>query len=468
MCKISIYFLNKRGYHKIILDLLYKNSSDVKVLKFGGTSVGSVANIKRVKAIVADNEKKIVVLSAMSGTTNTLVEISEFLKLKQSKKALNLIEKLHNKYTSVLDDLIVASELKQHTGNYINTVFDFLKESTTANYTQLLHNKIVAQGELLSTHIFTNYLQQEGVNVRLLSALDFMRIDKQEEPDDFYIKQSLFRILNEALPADVYVTQGFICLDAFGNISNLQRGGSDYTATIIGAVTDADEVEIWTDIDGLHNNDPRFVEHTHAISNLSFDEAAELAYFGAKILHPQTVMPARKANIPVRLKNTMKPEALGTLITSNVSEEGIKAIAAKDRITAIKIKSARMLLAHGFLKKVFEIFEKYETAIDMITTSEIAVSLTIDDDKNLVAIAEELSKFSTVEIDTQQSIVCLVGNSIVKHKETHRLFKVLQDISVRMISYGGSNNNISLLVNTKDKTKALKRLHNYIFNLVTT
>ena len=275
-----------------------------------------------------------------------------------------------------------------------------------------------------------------------------MRIDKANEPDDFYIKQNLQRIIGEALPAEIYITQGFICLDAYGNVANLQRGGSDYTATIIGAVVEADEVQIWTDIDGMHNNDPRFVENTHAISNLSFDEAAELAYFGAKILHPQTVMPAREANIPVRLKNTMDPESYGTLISQETDGDGIKAIAAKDNITAIKIKSARMLLAHGFLKKVFEIFEKYETSIDMITTSEVAVSLTIDNDKNLEAIIEELEKFSLVEVDNQQSIICLVGHSVVKHHETHRLFKVLQDISVRMISYGGSNNNISLLVNT--------------------
>jgi len=314
--------------------------------------------------------------------------------------------------------------------------------------------------------MFTKYLIQEGINARLLPALDFMRIDKANEPDDFYIKQNLQRIIGEALPAEIYITQGFICLDAHGNVANLQRGGSDYTATIIGAVVEADEVQIWTDIDGMHNNDPRFVKNTHAISNLSFDEAAELAYFGAKILHPQTVMPAREANIPVRLKNTEDPESDGTLISKQWEGEGIKAIAAKDNITAIKIKSARMLLAHGFLKKVFEIFEKYETSIDMITTSEIAVSLTIDNDKNLDAIVEELEKFSLVEVDNQQSIICLVGHSVVKHHETHRLFQVLQDISVRMISYGGSNNNISLLVSKKDKISTWQHLNKYVFEFV--
>ena len=439
----------------------------MKVLKFGGTSVGSIENIKRVKEIIADNEKKIVVLSAMSGTTNALVIIDDLIKNKNSEEALQNIEKLHDKYKVVLNDLLQDDALKQDVEIYVATVFNFLKICASEKHSQLLYNKIVAQGELLSTYIFTAYLNQEGMNAVLLPALEFMRIDKTNDPDDFYIKQNLHRIIREAAPSDIYITQGFICLDAFGNIANLQRGGSDYTATIIGAAVNAEEVQIWTDIDGMHNNDPRFVENTHAISNLSFDEAAELAYFGAKILHPQTVMPAREANIPVRLKNTMDPASYGTLISIDFKGEGIKAIAAKDNITAIKIKSARMLLAHGFLKKVFEIFEKYETSIDMITTSEVAVSLTIDDDKNLDSILEELEKFSTVEIDKQQSIICLVGHLVVRHHETHRLFKVLQDISVRMISYGGSNNNISLLVNTNDKITALKCLNSYIFDVVT-
>ncbi len=435
----------------------------MKVLKFGGTSVGSIKNMQRVKELITDNGKKIVVLSAMSGTTNALVEISDCIKKGELDCATQNIEELYSKYNSVIDELIESSSIKQEVGNYIDKIFDFIRECASEKHSILLYNKLVAQGELLSTFIFTKYLNQEGVNARLLPALEFMRIDKANEPDEFYIKQNLQRIINESLPADIYITQGFICLDAYGNIANLQRGGSDYTATIIGAVIDAFEVQIWTDIDGMHNNDPRFVENTHAISNLSFDEAAELAYFGAKILHPQTVMPAREANIPVRLKNTMDPESYGTLITSDIDGDGIKAIAAKDGITAIKVKSARMLLAHGFLKKVFEIFEKYETSIDMITTSEIAVSLTIDNDKNLVAIQEELEKFSTVEIDDNQSIICLVGHSVVKHNDTHRLFQVLQDIPVRMISYGGSNNNISLLVNTKDKITALKHLNKYVF-----
>jgi len=439
----------------------------MKVLKFGGTSVGSIENIKRVKEIITSDGEKIVVLSAMSGTTNALVEISENLKNRNVLKASESIVILQEKYKQVLNELFENIKLKQDVAYYIGQIFDFLKECTLEEYSELLYNKIVSRGELLSTYIFTKYLNQEGVNAQLLPALEFMRIDKVNDPDEFYIQQNLQRVINEVLPAKIYITQGFICLNAFGKIANLQRGGSDYTATIIGAVVKAEEVQIWTDIDGMHNNDPRFVENTHAISNLSFDEAAELAYFGAKILHPQTVMPAREANIPVRLKNTLDPESYGTLISKNFKGEGIKAIAAKDGITAIKIKSARMLLAHGFLKKVFEIFEKYETPIDMITTSEIAVSLTIDNDKNLNDIVEELEKFSTVEVDNQQSIICLVGHLVVRHHQTHRLFKVLKDISVRMISYGGSNNNISLLVNTNDKITALKHLNSYVFDFAT-
>lgn len=434
------------------------------VLKFGGTSVGSVKNMTNVKNIIrGGNRKKIVVLSAMSGTTNILVNISENIKNDEGEIALTSIEILYQKYQVTADELLNKSELKQEVGNYINAVFDFLKSCIEKPYSELLYNIIVAQGELLSTYIFSRFLKQEGMNACLLPALDFMRIDRNGEPDNFYINKNLNRVIDEILPADIYITQGFICLDADGDIANLERGGSDYTATIIGSVINADEVQIWTDIDGFHNNDPRCVENTHAISNLSFDEAAELAYFGAKILHPQTVMPVRKFDIPVRLKNTMMPDAHGTLINSEIHGDGIKAIAAKDNITAIKIKSARMLQAHGFLKKVFEIFEKYETSIDMITTSEIAISLTIDDDTFLKSITEELEKFALVEVDQNQSIVCLVGHSIIFHADTHRLFQVLQDVNVRMISYGGSNNNISLLVHMNDKVETLKKVHSYVF-----
>jgi aspartate kinase len=435
----------------------------MKVLKFGGTSVGTIQNIKSVTKIISDGEKKIVVLSAMSGTTNALVEIASCVENKEVEIANKTITNLFKKYREVVNELFENINLKQEVNIYVEAIFKKLTKISSQTYNELLYNTIVAQGELLSTFIFTKYLIQQGIKAQLLPALDFMRIDRLNEPDNFYIQQNLNRIIRNNIPADIYITQGFICLDTDGNIANLQRGGSDYTATIIGAAINAEEVEIWTDIDGMHNNDPRFVENTQAISNLSYEEAAELAYFGARILHPQTVMPARTANIPVRLKYTMCPELPGTLINNNVTDEGIKAIAAKDGITAIKIKSARMLLAYGFLKKVFEIFEKYETPIDMITTSEIAVSLTIDNTTFLDAIIEELEKFSTVEVDENQSIICLVGHSIVNHNKTHKLFNVLHDFSIRMISYGGSENNISLLVNTKDKVKALRNLNDYVF-----
>ncbi len=433
------------------------------VYKFGGTSVGSVVNINHVKDIINTKDQKIVVLSAMSGTTNALVEISRLIEVGEGDVAKAHIKTLHETYTSVVNDLLQNESLRQDVHHYVNTRFEILSDAVDASFSQLLHNEIVANGELLSTYMFSRLLQQEGFKARLLPALDFMRIDSHNEPDNFYIKQNLSRLIESSDAADIYITQGFICLDAEGQITNLQRGGSDYTATIIGAAIEADEVQIWTDIDGFHNNDPRYVNDTQALSHLSYDEAAELAYFGAKILHPQTVMPVRNLDIPLRLKNTMAPQAHGTLITNKVHGEGIKAIAAKDGITAIKIKSVRMLLAHGFLKKVFEVFERYETSIDMITTSEIAVSLTIDNTTHLQAITEELEQFATVDIDDYMSIVCLVGNHIIYHPDTPELFQVLQDVNVRMIAYGGSNNNISLLVNTSDKLETLQKLQRYVF-----
>lgn len=433
------------------------------VLKFGGTSVGSIENMNNVRSIINDGTQKIVVLSAMSGTTNALVEISEQLKAGDRDNALELIEELLVKYAQVVEDLLQNQQLKEEVSKYVLSVYETLIEQTKSKYNDLVHNTIVAQGELLSTFIFSRFLIQEGINAVLLPALDFMRVDQQHEPDSFYIQQNLNRILDDNQQADIYITQGFICLDVQGQISNLQRGGSDYTASIIGAAIQAEEVQIWTDIDGFHNNDPRYVENTTAIQKISFDEAAELAYFGAKILHPQTVMPVRDLNIPVRLKNTMVPDAYGTLITQQVHGEGIKAIAAKDGIYAIKIKSARMLQAHGFLKKVFEVFEKFQTPIDMVTTSEIAVSLTIDDATHLDAIVNELEQIASVEVDEGMSIVCLVGNNIIYHQDTPQLFKILQDVTVRMIAYGGSNNNISLLINTEYKRNTLQKLQSYVF-----
>jgi aspartate kinase len=439
----------------------------MKVLKFGGTSVGSIDNIANVKNIINDGEQKIVVLSAMSGTTNQLVAIANDIKENASNEAIDKVNKLHNTYFETIDKLILNSDLNTDVKAYVSDIFNLLVECTYKRYSIVLENKIVAQGELISTYMVNAYLNQEGIRSALLPALGFMRIDSAKEPNMEYIKTHFEKVFNAADESDIYITQGFICLDDNDEISNLQRGGSDYTATIIGAAIKADEVQIWTDIDGMHNNDPRYVENTNPISNLSFDEAAELAYFGAKILHPQTVTPVREDSIPVRLKNTMDPEAYGTLISDETSENGVKAIAAKDNIIAIKIKSGRMLQAHGFLKKVFEIFEVYETSIDMITTSEVAVSLTIDDDKNLDKILPELEAFSTVEVDKNQSIVCLVGHSIVNHQETYKLFQILQDVKIRMISYGGSRNNISLLISSKDKINTLQKLNDYLFELVT-
>ncbi|MEL0651992.1 aspartate kinase [Algibacter sp. TI.3.09] len=439
----------------------------MKVLKFGGTSVGSVENMLNVKSIINDGAKKVVVLSAMSGTTNQLVAIASDIENNTANEAVDKINKLHETYFEVIDTLLQNESLNAETKAYVSEVFNFLVECTYKKSSELLNNQIVAQGELMSTFMFNSFLKQEGVSSVLLPALDFMKIDGFKEPDINYIREHLEVVLNNAGPADIYITQGFICLDDSGSVSNLQRGGSDYTATIIGAAIKAEEVQIWTDIDGMHNNDPRYVENTHPISDLSFDEAAELAYFGAKILHPQTVTPVRADSIPVRLKNTMNPEAHGTLISSKTSETGIKAIAAKDNITAIKIKSARMLQAHGFLKKVFEIFETYQTSIDMITTSEVAVSLTIDDDKNLDKILVELDKIASIEVDKNQSIVCLVGHTVVNHQDTFKLFQILQDVKIRMISYGGSNNNISLLIDSSDKINTLQKLNNYLFELVT-
>jgi aspartate kinase len=439
----------------------------MKVLKFGGTSVGSIKNIANVKNIINDGLKKIVVLSAMSGTTNQLLAISNAIKEKAPNDAIDKINNLHELYFKTIDNLISNKDLNSDVKNYVSHIFNFLMACTYKSFSKTLENNIVAQGELLSTYMVNAYLNEQGIRSTVLPALSFMRIDSAKEPNIKYIKEHFETVFKAAADSEIYITQGFICLDDNDEVSNLQRGGSDYTATIIGAAIKAEEVQIWTDIDGMHNNDPRYVENTKPISNLSFDEAAELAYFGAKILHPQTVTPVREDSIPVRLKNTMDPEAYGTLISDETSENGVKAIAAKDGITAIKIKSGRMLQAHGFLRKVFEIFEVYETSIDMITTSEVAVSLTIDDDKNLDKILAELEVFSSVEVDQNQSIVCLVGHSIVNHQDTYKLFQILQDVKIRMISYGGSKNNISLLINSKDKINTLQKLNDYLFELVT-
>lgn len=436
----------------------------MKVLKFGGTSVGSAERMKEVAALVNSNDPKIVVLSAMSGTTNALVEITNYLYKKNHEGALDQILMLEKKYQETVGELYNTEEYKAKGKELIHSHFNYIKSFTQDMFTIYEEKAILAQGELISTALFHFLLQEQGVKSALIPALNFMRVDKDNEPDLFYIKENIQREIAEKKEANVYITQGFICRNSYGEIDNLKRGGSDYTASLVGAGIQAEEIQIWTDIDGMHNNDPRYVENTYPLAHLSFDEAAELAYFGAKILHPSSILPAKLANIPVRVKNTMQPDAEGTLVSSKSGSEGIKAIAAKDSITAVKIKSGRMLLAHGFMRKVFEIFEIYKTSIDMITTSEVAVSLTIDDTQNLTKIVEELQKYGSVEVDHDLSIICIAGNFIAESKGyALKIFDALQTIPIRMISYGGSKHNVSVLINTSDKKAALQALNEKLF-----
>ena len=430
------------------------------VLKFGGTSVGSAERIKKVATLICNDQPKLVVLSAMSGTTNILVDIANNLFKKENEEASKKINELRLQYYEVVSKLYSNRETRETVKELIDTHFDFLQSFTQDSFTIHEEKAVLAQGELISTSLLHYYLQERGVNSFLLPALQFMRIDKDLEPDHYYIKENLNRLLNDNSMQQIFITQGFICRNAFGEIDNLKRGGSDYSASLIGVALEAEEVQIWTDIDGMHNNDPRAVEKTQPIKKLSFDEAAELAYFGAKILHPSSILPAKQANIPVRLKSTLSPESEGTLITADLVGEGVKAIAAKDGIIAIKINSGRMLLAYGFLRKVFELFELYKTPIDMITTSEVAVSVTIDDSSHLHKIQAELEKYGTVEVDIDQTIICVVGDFIKNEKGIAAdILNKMRDIPIRMISYGGSNHNISFLINTTDKVNALRSLN---------
>ena len=437
----------------------------MKVMKFGGTSVGSPERIKNVASLVTKSgEQTFVVLSAMSGTTNSLVEISDYLYRKNPESANELINVLEKKYVKHVEELFSTEEYKQKTLQFISEEFDYLRSFTKDLFTSYEEKSIVAQGEVLSTNMMVNYMSECGVDATLLSALDFMRTDKNAEPDPHYIKEKLNAILSEEKGRQVYITQGFICRNAYGEVDNLQRGGSDYTASLVGAAIGADEIQIWTDIDGMHNNDPRVVEKTEAVRQLNFEEAAELAYFGAKILHPTCVQPAKYAGIPVRLKNTMDPDAEGTIIDNVIVRGKIKAVAAKDNIIAIKIKSSRMLLATGFLRKVFEIFESYQTPIDMIATSEVGVSMSIDKDAHLNEIVDELKKYGTVTVDTNMCIVCVVGDLDWSNVGFETLATdAMKNIPVRMISYGGSNYNISFLIKESDKKQALQNLSNVLF-----
>jgi len=436
----------------------------MKVLKFGGTSVGSPARMKALLDIIDPTERQIVVLSAVSGTTNNLVEIGQAYLTGDKKKAIILISALKDKYELFIKELFTDAEYLKQGKEVIDYHFALLNNLANDNFTTVEEKIVLAQGELLSTTLYHVYLKEIGVLSALLPALSFMKIDEDNEPIVDYITEKITPLLDKQPGVNLFITQGFICRNAFGEIDNLRRGGSDYTASLIGAGIRSEEVQIWTDIDGMHNNDPRIVKGTQPIAQLSFDEAAELAYFGAKILHPQSVFPAQKYKIPVRLLNTMDPQAKGTLITNTSEKDKIKSIAAKDGITAIKIQSSRMLLAHGFLRKVFEVFERYKTSIDMITTSEVAVSLTIDDTTYLGEITSELNIFGSVELDVNQTIICVVGDfGAEKHGYAARVLEAVKHIPLRMISYGGSDHNLSLLVKTDDKVETLRSLHNRLF-----
>lgn len=437
------------------------------VLKFGGTSVGSAERMKEVAKLIVGGEKKIVVFSAMSGTTNTLVEISNYLSQKNPEGANEVINKLESKYKKVVDDLFATEEYKHTALNIIKTHFDELRLLSKDMFTVFEEKVVLSKGELISSNLVHLYLMENKVQSVLLPALDYMRIDKNAEPDASYIHDKLKGLLELYPKTDLFITQGYICRNAYGEIDNLQRGGSDYSASLVGAAIGVSEIQIWTDIDGMHNNDPRFVEHTEPIRHLYFEEAAELAYFGAKILHPTCIQPAKYANIPVRLLNTMDPSAPGTMISNeggNTEQGIIKAVAAKDNIIAIKIKSSRMLLAYGFLRKVFEIFESYRTSIDMICTSEVGVSVTIDNVSHLKEIVDDLKKYGTVTVDKDMCIICVVGNLEWDNVGFEaRAIEAMGNIPVRMISYGGSNYNISMLIKMQDKKKALQSLSDKLF-----
>lgn len=439
----------------------------MKVLKFGGTSVGKPERMHAVaKLITADNDAKIVVLSALSGTTNALVEISQSLVEGKKEQAKQQIDKLESHYRAFCNELVKGEAAREKAKAVVDEHFEFLNIILKISFNEALNKDILAQGELLSTRLFCVHLEDAGLKGVLLPALEFMSIDEFEEPEIPRMKVKLSALIDQHKGETLFITQGYICRNARGEVDNLKRGGSDYSASLIGAAIRASEIQIWTDIDGMHNNDPRVVNKTFPIDQLSFDEAAELAYFGAKILHPASIWPAQHFNIPVKLLNTMQPEAKGTIITEMPNGNGVKAIAAKDGIIAIKIKSSRMLLAYGFLRKIFEVFEKYRTPIDMITTSEVAVSLTIDDQRHLDQILKELQPFGTVELDHHQAIVSIVGNEVAATPSIlKKLFEAMNEVPLRMISYGGSRHNISILVGGQHKEKTLQLLNKGLFGL---
>ncbi len=439
----------------------------MKIMKFGGTSVGKPQRMHEVATLITkDSEAKIVVLSALSGTTNSLVEIGNCLSAGNKKKATENINTLEAHYRNFVRELLSNDEYVLKADSILNEHFEFLNIITKISFSDALSKDILAQGELMSTKLFSLYLEQQKIDHQYLPALDFMCIDEHEEPRLETISEKLKDVLKEYSSKTIFITQGYICRNAKGEVDNLKRGGSDYTASLVAAAINATVCEIWTDIDGMHNNDPRIVEKTRAIEQLSFEEAAELAYFGAKILHPTCIWPAQQENVPVKLLNTMQPDAAGTVITKEAGSVGVKAVAAKDGITVIKIKSSRMLLAYGFLSKVFKVFEKYKTSIDMVTTSEVAVSVTIDNDQFLDLIIEELTPFGLIETENNQTIVSIVGNEIAQTKDVlKQLFDSIASIPVTMVSYGGSAHNISLLIPADYKKQTLQLLNKGLFGL---
>jgi len=439
----------------------------MKVMKFGGTSVGKPERMRQVSELItADAESKIVVLSALSGTTNSLVEIGNAISGGQREKAKELIDKLEAHYQTFIGDLLKKTPSLAKAKGVVAEHFEFLNIILKISFSEALNKDILAQGELLSTKLFAVFLEENGIDHFLLPALEFMSIDSHDEPQINSIKSRLDHLLTQHKDKTLFITQGYICRNSRGEVDNLKRGGSDYSASLIAAAINASVCEIWTDIDGMHNNDPRVVKKTVAIEQLSFEEAAELAYFGAKILHPASIWPAQFYKIPVRLLNTMQPGAKGTLITEEAGSVGVKAIAAKDGIIAINIRSSRMLLAYGFLRKIFEIFEKYRTPIDMITTSEVAVSLTIEGSAELKAVVRELEPFGSIEVEENHTIVSIVGNELASTPELlSRLFTALTPVPIRMVSYGGSKHNVSLLIPSVYKTETLQLLNKGLFGL---
>lgn len=439
----------------------------MKVMKFGGTSVGKPERMHDVAKLVhAGSEKKIVVLSALSGTTNALVEIGQAAASFQREQAQEKINKLSDHYHAFIRQLLETDASQQIALEIIKDHFEFLSIILRISFSESLNKDILAQGELLSTKLFSVYLEEQGIPHVLLPALEFMSIDAEDEPQLLLIRNRLTQLLSRYSDTSLFITQGYICRNSKGEVDNLKRGGSDYTASLIAAAVHASVCEIWTDIDGMHNNDPRIVKKTIPVEQLSFDEAAELAYFGAKILHPTCIWPAQQENVPVKLLNTMQPEATGTVIQKAPSASGVKAIAAKDGIIAINIKSSRMLLAYGFLRKIFEVFEKYKTPIDMVTTSEVAVSVTIDNGANLKKILRELEPFGTTDVEYDQTIVSIVGNEIVETIDVlGKIFEALSQVPVRMVSYGGSKHNVSVLIPSSFKINTLQALNKKLFGL---